>query len=761
MASAMAENFRVCGWLCRAAGVFFIRNIQAADVDEMEVTWKSWYTLYSVACLSTLAATNIEFVATKMMELSTKARTFTKVLFLVVPVAVSSKVLVNIFSAIIGSGKMKEFLKNASKHEMETSFWRQRYRYRSRISYVLRFLMAAAFSVNIVVTAHMTMSTAEFGNSYYLDLLRVVTIIGIFPFFFYDMLYSMTLRPCCDVLIAYVRHQHATVRAVLPTVDHAIARPLGVTGVAELQRVKANLRSIGKLRQLLNDIWQYSLAVSSAAVLIVGCITVYCTFDNGMPLNQILLSLSYFVYSGLDFIDVARLSHAMADEAADVGEVEVTWKSWYTLYSVAFLSSFVGLFLHFAVNTVVELSTKTRTFTKALYLVVPLAAASKVTVNVCSVTFGSAKMKEFFRRASQYEMETSFWRQRYRYRSRTSYALRFFIAAACIADVVATAHITMSNTAFGDDPFLDFLTVATIVGNFVFFFYDMLQSITLRPCCEVLIAYVRHQHATVRAVLPSDDPAVVSPLGITGVAELQRVKENLRSIGKLRQLLNATWQYSLAVSSVAVLVIGCITIYCTFDRGMPPNQMLLCLAYFAYSSLDLIDMARLSHAMADEVSHLYVALRPEDMTLSGGNFFTLDLPLLVSSSVRLDDKRENRWASITLEALKTSYESVEDLVGVVIAMASAMAKNFRIYGWLCRAAGVFFIRNIQAADVDEMGVTWKSWYTFYSVVFLSSFGCILFEFAANAVMAVSTKTRTFHEGCVRRRPFSCSVKSHG
>ncbi|KAL3240868.1 hypothetical protein MRX96_021664 [Rhipicephalus microplus] len=314
MASAMAENFRVCGWLCRAAGVFFIRNIQAADVDEMEVTWKSWYTLYSVACLSTLAATNVEFVATKMMELSTKPRTFTKVLFLIVPLAMSSKVLVNIFSAILGSGKMKEFLRNAFKHEVETSFWRQRYRYRSHISYVLRFFMGVAFTVNIVVIAHMIMNTAEFGNSYYLDLLRVVTIIGTFLFFFYDVLYSISLRPCCHVLIAYVRHQHAIIRAVLPTVGHAVVRPLGVTGVAELQRVKANLRFIGKLRQLLNDVWQYSLAVSSGALLIVGCITVYCTFDNGMPLNQILLSLSYFVYSALDFIDVARLSHAMTDE---------------------------------------------------------------------------------------------------------------------------------------------------------------------------------------------------------------------------------------------------------------------------------------------------------------------------------------------------------------------------------------------------------------------------------------------------------------
>ncbi|KAL1433574.1 hypothetical protein MTO96_012408 [Rhipicephalus appendiculatus] len=125
----------------------------------------------------------------------------------------------------------------------------------------------------------------------------------------------------------------------------------------------------------------------------------------------------------------------------------------------------------------------------------------------------------------------------------------------------------------------------------------MLHSITLRPCCEVLIAYVQHQHATVRAVLPRDDRAVISPLGIAGVAELRRVKVNLCSIGKLRQLLNDVWQCSLAVSSVAVLLVGCVTLYCTFDSGVPPIQLLLILTYLTLSSLDFIEIAYLSHRM--------------------------------------------------------------------------------------------------------------------------------------------------------------------
>ncbi|XP_065305068.1 uncharacterized protein [Dermacentor albipictus] len=324
MASAMAENFRVRGWLCRAAGVFFIENLQAADVDEMVVRWKSWYTLYASACLLTFASINLDFVATNMMRLSPKARTFTKALFIVVPLSVSAKVVTNIFSAILGSRKMREFFRNAANHEMQKSFWHERYRYRSGISYVLRFLMIGAFFGNVVVTSHMIVSTAGFGSHYYLDLLRVTTIIGNFFFFFYDMLHSFTLRPCCEVLIAYVRHQHATIRAVLPTENRANTSPLGMPGVAELQRVKSNLRCIAKLRELLNDIWQYSLAVSSAAVLIVGCICVYCTFDSGMPLNQILLTFSYFVYSAMDFIDVARLSDAMASEVRALKETLAT-----------------------------------------------------------------------------------------------------------------------------------------------------------------------------------------------------------------------------------------------------------------------------------------------------------------------------------------------------------------------------------------------------------------------------------------------------
>ncbi|KAL3240866.1 hypothetical protein MRX96_021663 [Rhipicephalus microplus] len=343
----------------------------------------------------------------------------------------------------------------------------------------------------------------------------------------------------------------------------------------------------------------------------------------------------------------------------------VTWKSWYTLYSVAFLSFFGWLLFDFVANSVNPTSTETRNFTKALYLVVPLAASSKVAVNVCSAIFGCGKMKEFFKRAYKHELETSFRLERHRYRSWISYALRFFILAACIAGVVATAHITTSPTVFGDNHFRDLLKVTTIVANFVFFFYDMLHSITLRPCCEVLIAYVRHQQATLRAVLPTHNRAVVSPLGLTGVAELQRVKANVHSIGKLRQLLNDIWQYSLVVSSVTVLVVGCVTVYCTFDSGMPWDIMFLGFTYITYSSLDLIDMALLSHAMSDEVLALkdtletaslyrctaaelrqglnkkcifilrrcpilFVSLRPEEWSFSGAKFFSLDFPLLVS-----------------------------------------------------------------------------------------------------------------------------------
>ncbi|KAL3240867.1 hypothetical protein MRX96_021663 [Rhipicephalus microplus] len=321
-----------------------------------------------------------------------------------------------------------------------------------------------------------------------------------------------------------------------------------------------------------------------------------------------------------------------------VDEMVVTWKSWYTLYSVAFLSFFGWLLFDFVANSVNPTSTETRNFTKALYLVVPLAASSKVAVNVCSAIFGCGNVNCYF---------------------------RFFILAACIAGVVATAHITTSPTVFGDNHFRDLLKVTTIVANFVFFFYDMLHSITLRPCCEVLIAYVRHQQATLRAVLPTHNRAVVSPLGLTGVAELQRVKANVHSIGKLRQLLNDIWQYSLVVSSVTVLVVGCVTVYCTFDSGMPWDIMFLGFTYITYSSLDLIDMALLSHAMSDEVLALkdtletaslyrctaaelrqglnkkcifilrrcpilFVSLRPEEWSFSGAKFFSLDFPLLVS-----------------------------------------------------------------------------------------------------------------------------------
>ncbi|KAK8776499.1 hypothetical protein V5799_030156 [Amblyomma americanum] len=138
MGSAMAEHFKPYSWLCRAAGVFFIQNLQADDKDDMRVTWKTWYSLYSFASLLLFGLVEVAFIANKFLHIFVRVRSFTKSVFVVIPVVLTAKVVTNVSSAIFGSWTMLEFFQMSAEHEKRASFDGVRYRYRSYMAYLLR-----------------------------------------------------------------------------------------------------------------------------------------------------------------------------------------------------------------------------------------------------------------------------------------------------------------------------------------------------------------------------------------------------------------------------------------------------------------------------------------------------------------------------------------------------------------------------------------------------------------------------------------------
>ncbi|XP_049274112.1 uncharacterized protein LOC119403054 [Rhipicephalus sanguineus] len=319
MVSAMAARIRPYATLCRAAGVFFIRNIHCANPRDAVVSWKSWYTLYSVGCLLTFTLGQLYFVANNTIRVFASVRSFTKSLVLVLPTVVAFKVTVNIASSVFGSWTMLEFFKMSAEHELKSAFDWKKYRYGCRLSYALRFFVGISFFAHLIANANITIKLLHIeGNSFLEFVLKAVMFLFNFLFFTYDMLHFIILRPCCEVLISYIRQEQDSLNYILAMSETPFTKIAAVD--KELDRVRLNMSSIVSLRKVLNSVWQFSIMASAAGLLIVSCINIYSLFDEGVPKDQLLLIMSYCGYATVDFVDVARLSQTMGNEVLKLRE---------------------------------------------------------------------------------------------------------------------------------------------------------------------------------------------------------------------------------------------------------------------------------------------------------------------------------------------------------------------------------------------------------------------------------------------------------
>ncbi|KAL3204994.1 hypothetical protein MRX96_041108 [Rhipicephalus microplus] len=319
MISAMAARVRPYAKLCRAAGVFFIRNLHCANTRDVAVTWKSWYTLYSLGCLVTFTLGQLYFVASNTFRLLASVRSFTKSLVLVLPTVVAFKVTVNVASSVFGSWTMLEFFKKSAEHEMTAAFDWKKYRYRCRLSYALRFFVGISFFAHLIANADITTRLLHIeGNSLLEFVLKATVFLFNFLFFTYDMLHFIILRPCCEVLISYVRQEQDSLNYILAMSETSFTKM--ATVATQLDRVRLNISSVVNLRKVLNSAWQFSIMASAAGLLIASCICIYSLFDEGVPKDQLLLIMSYCGYAMVDFVDVARLSQTMGNEVIKMRE---------------------------------------------------------------------------------------------------------------------------------------------------------------------------------------------------------------------------------------------------------------------------------------------------------------------------------------------------------------------------------------------------------------------------------------------------------
>ncbi|KAH6924018.1 hypothetical protein HPB50_010456 [Hyalomma asiaticum] len=182
-----------------------------------------------------------------------------------------------------------------------------------------RMFFVTVFFAHIVMNANMTMRMVDVAGNHFLEFVLKAGILVFNALFVYDVLHFVALRPCCEVIVSYIRHKRDTLWVMLATTGNAaIAKLSGADENSDLQLVRINLRSVAELKKVLNDVWRYSIVASATVVLVITCICTYCLFDDGVPMEQLLLTMTYCFYLAVDFTDIARLSQTMSNELSDL-----------------------------------------------------------------------------------------------------------------------------------------------------------------------------------------------------------------------------------------------------------------------------------------------------------------------------------------------------------------------------------------------------------------------------------------------------------
>ncbi|KAL3240869.1 hypothetical protein MRX96_021665 [Rhipicephalus microplus] len=429
----------------------------------------------------------------------------------------------------------------------------------------------------------------------------------------------IVLRPCLEVLLLYIRHQHEILRCLT---KGGCAGLLFVKRDKKVEEIRLSLCAILLLKKQLNSIWRWSVMISGAVVLLLACISIYTAYVEGFATVQTFLGLLYCILSALDLLDVAGLSQEMVNEMRSIRQA---------------------------------LESTPANFESGAYMaevIVFCVVGVKIGINLISVVFKTRLLSHFFDESARYETSVNFVPPECIRQPAGRYVLRVLQFLVFVGNVCISTYLAYDQIDYYVRHVIVRVVVKTacVAGDVIFYVYQMSDFIVLRPFLEVLLLYIRQQHNALRGLMVEGSG---SSLFVKRDRKVEEIRLNLCAISLLKNQMNNIWRWSLMISGAVVLLLACVSIYTAFVEGFSTLQPLLGMLYCALSVLDLLDIAVLSQEMVNEmrsmrqglqnapmcseneayfaqISYLRDTIKPNEMALSGAGFFHLNLPLIVS-----------------------------------------------------------------------------------------------------------------------------------
>ncbi|KAH7940054.1 hypothetical protein HPB52_020568 [Rhipicephalus sanguineus] len=311
MTCSVTNHFKWYGLLCHLTGSLHIRDLHRGP-DNARATLRSWYTLYASCCVLAIYAGEFAYILKGTRNEFQGSHSSTKISYILIYAFTQLKVAVNVATSASKASQFLEFFRAAQRFERVSGFRRSRDSFAtSKVFLVLRAVMVAIYCCAAAMTfaylAEHYNETPSLASRTVLQMLAVLNFLLYLP---HDTVYSIVMRPCCEVLVAYVRAQYEELSTVSGKTD-----PLSrMQSVSRLERVRSNLCEVRNLKRRLEMVWKWPLLLAGVNVLLSTSVDAAASFYKLVSREGIFLSAVFSAYQAVDFVELSMLSQSMVNE---------------------------------------------------------------------------------------------------------------------------------------------------------------------------------------------------------------------------------------------------------------------------------------------------------------------------------------------------------------------------------------------------------------------------------------------------------------
>ncbi|KAH9372959.1 hypothetical protein HPB48_017080 [Haemaphysalis longicornis] len=303
------------GLICKICGIMFIQGLYSEEEDDLKLTWLRSYCVYSAFCIAIFLYSEWLFLwSTPVSPLVTlrQIQPYSKYVFAFCSALGPIRLLLNIYFSLSRSRQLLHFFKESLRYENRVFFNQSRNSKQTATHRVLRCVLPLIFIVNVFICTYVSCSDEK--SDEYTNLVssffNAFMFLDNFLYYVYDTIHFLVLKPCAEVLIQYVRHQHCVLRDLLAT-------SVNTTPSAKFEKIRQiiiNLWDIRALKNTINQMWGHAVVMSIFLALFYLCTAIYTTFDKDFRTSERVPVIIYATALGVFIIDIAATSQRLAEE---------------------------------------------------------------------------------------------------------------------------------------------------------------------------------------------------------------------------------------------------------------------------------------------------------------------------------------------------------------------------------------------------------------------------------------------------------------